>query len=70
MGKAPEDVKKAYPWADTGFIAQNVYLYCASAGLSNVVRGLVDREALEEAMELPGHKKVVFGHTIGYPAPK
>ena len=68
MGKAPEDVKKAYSWADTGFIAQNVYLYCASAGLANVVRGLVDREALAKAMELPGHRHVVFGHTIGYPA--
>jgi SagB-type dehydrogenase family enzyme len=68
MGKAPEDVKKAYSWADTGFIAQNVYLYCASAGLASVVRGLVDREELEKAMELPGHKHVVFGHTVGYPA--
>lgn len=68
MGKAPEDVKKAYSWADTGFIAQNVYLYCASAGLSSVVRGLVDRDALEEAMELPPTRHVVFGHTVGYPA--
>ena len=68
MGKAPEDIKKAYSWADTGFIAQNVYLYCASAGLASVVRGLVDREALEKAMELPGHRHVVFGHTVGYPA--
>ena len=38
--------------ADTGFIGQNVYLYCASAGLATVVRGLVDKPVLEKAIEL------------------
>jgi len=37
---------------DPGFIAQNVYLYCASAGLASVLRGSVDRESLTSLLGL------------------
>jgi nitroreductase len=40
-----------WSWADTGFIAQNVYLYCASEGLTTVVRAMVNREALAKIMK-------------------
>ena len=53
---------------DTGFIAQNVYLYCASAGLVTVARAYVDREALAEAMELEDTQWIVLAQTVGYPA--
>ncbi len=53
--------------ADTGFIAQNVYLYCASQGLATVVRGNVDKPALEKAMQLRPDQKVVLAQTVGYP---
>ena len=44
-----------YVAADVGFIAQNVYLFCASAGLVTVVRGSIDRAALSRVMRLrPG----------------
>ena len=39
------DERRFYCAADAGFIAQNVYLYCASSGLVTVVRGLVNRRA-------------------------
>ena len=65
-GSAPED-QKPYAWADAGFISQNVYLFCASEGLATVVRGLVDRETLARALDLPGHKMIVFAQTVGYP---
>jgi nitroreductase len=68
MGEAPADVKDFYSAADTGFISQNVYLYCASEGLATVVRGLVDREKLGQVMELRDDQKVVFAQTVGYPA--
>jgi len=68
MGEMPEDAKKFYAATDTGFIGQNVYLYCASAGLATVVRGAVDREALEKAMELGPDRHVVLAQTVGYPA--
>jgi SagB-type dehydrogenase family enzyme len=61
-----EDMNR-YAAADTGFIAQNVYLYCASAGLNTVVRGLVDREALAAALGLSPHQQIILAQTVGYP---
>ena len=43
-GKAVGEDQMLYTAADTGFIAQNVYLFCASEGLAAVVRGSIDRE--------------------------
>jgi len=66
-GSSPED-RDLYIGVDTGFISENVYLFCESEGLATVVRGLVDRKALAQALELPGHKRVTFAQTVGYPA--
>lgn len=66
-GVAPEDMAM-YMGTDTGFISQNVYLFCASEGLATVVRGSVDRGALAKALNLSEHEKVVLAQTIGYPA--
>lgn len=67
MGKADEASKDTYSACDTGFISQNVYLYCASAGLGTVVRGYVEKEALAKTMGLAPTQKVVLAQTIGYP---
>ena len=67
MGEAEEDVKVFCSAADTGFISQNVYLYCTSEGLATVVRGLIDRPALEKAMGLRPDQKVTLSQTVGYP---
>jgi SagB-type dehydrogenase family enzyme len=56
--------------ADTGFIGQNVYLFCASEGLATVIRGSVDREALVKALNFPEQKKIMLAQTVGYPAPQ
>lgn len=56
-----------YTAADTGFIAQNVYLYCASEGLATVVRGSIDRAALAKAMKLRPDQKIILAQTVGYP---
>lgn len=50
-----------------GSAYQNVGLYCASKGLSKVVRGYLDREAVEQALKLPPEEKVVITQTIGWP---
>lgn len=68
MGDAPEDAKRMYSAGNTGFISQNVYLFCASEGLATVVRGLVDRDAVGKILMLATDKKVVFAQTVGYPA--
>lgn len=50
-----------------GSAYQNVGLYCASQGLGNVVRGYLDREAVEQALKLPSEEKVIITQTIGWP---
>ena len=64
---ASEEDKKLYSGTDTGFISQNVYLYCASAGLTTVVRGSLDREVLAKAMNLRPQQKIILAQTVGYP---
>ncbi len=67
LGNIPDNDKILYTAANTGFISQNVYLYCASEGLATVVRGMVDRPALEKAMKLKTNQKVILAQTVGYP---
>jgi SagB-type dehydrogenase family enzyme len=52
---------------NSGFIAQNVYLYCASAGLVAVVRAWFDEDDLKKAMELDENMKIILTQTVGYP---
>jgi len=56
-----------YTAADTGFISQNVYLFCASEGLGAVVRGSVDRPALAKIMKLRPDQKIILAQSIGKP---
>jgi SagB-type dehydrogenase family enzyme len=65
-GASPEQ-KALYAAADTGFIAQNVYLFCASAGLATVVRGSIDRDALQRALGLGPQQRIILAQTVGYP---
>lgn len=60
--------KMFYPAADAGFIAQNVYLFCASEGLATVVRGMVDRPALAKKMGLKANQRIILTQSVGYPA--
>lgn len=50
---------------ETGFISQNVYLYCASAMLNTAVIGLVNRRDLHQRMGLAEHEKVIYTQAIG-----
>lgn len=54
-------------WADTAFISQNVYLFCAAAGLTTVVRSYVDRPALAKAMGLEENMAITLAQSVGYP---
>jgi SagB-type dehydrogenase family enzyme len=67
MGKASKEEQEIYSAADTGFISENVYLFCASEGLATVVRGSVDRETLAKAMRLRADQKIILAQTVGYP---
>lgn len=67
MSGVSDDDKRLYSGADVGFVAQNVYLYCASQGLAVVVRASVDRAKLSEALKLRSEQKIILAQTIGYP---
>jgi SagB-type dehydrogenase family enzyme len=66
-GRAGGEEQTLYTAADTGFIAQNVYLFCASEGLAAVVRGSVDRVALAKLIKLRPNQKIILAQTVGYP---
>jgi SagB-type dehydrogenase family enzyme len=67
MTRGTQADKDFYSAADTGFIGQNVYLFCASEGLATVVRGSVSRESLAKTMGLRDNQKIILAQTVGYP---
>lgn len=70
-GERMQDVtpveRRLYASVDTGFIGQNVYLFCASEELATVFRGAVDTKKLARIMELDPTQFVTFAQTVGYP---
>ena len=48
MTDVSAEERRLYASVDTGFIGQNVYLFCASEGLATVFRGAVDYPKLLE----------------------
>jgi len=61
--------KSIYSAFHAGSISQNVYLYCASAGLGAVVRDGVNREALGKTLKLRDKQTIVMVQTVGHPLP-
>ena len=59
--------RRLYASVDTGFIGQNVYLFCASEGLATVFRGAVNYEELDRTLQLEPDRFVTFAQTVGYP---
>jgi nitroreductase len=53
-------------YADAAFIAQNVYLFCASEGLGVVARASFDGPALARALKLTDTQTVVLAQTVGF----
>jgi len=51
----------------TGYISQNVYLYCASEGLATIVRLWFDKPAVEEKMGLRPEQYATLVQSVAYP---
>ena len=68
MGDISAEDRRLYASVDTGFIGQNVYLFCASEGLATVFRAALDYDRLARTMELGAGQFVTFAQTVGYPA--
>jgi SagB-type dehydrogenase family enzyme len=66
MGDTTSEEKEFYSAADTGFIGQNVYLFCASEDLATVVRGSIDRKALAQTMKLRPDQRIILAQSVGY----
>ncbi|MFC2123473.1 nitroreductase family protein [Bacteroidota bacterium] len=59
------EVQKSYYYTDTGFIAQNVYLFAASMGLAAWFHNC-DKENTIGEFKLGQQQKVLFAQTVGY----
>ena len=64
---ADEADKLLYDGVHAGIVAENVYLFAASAGLGTVVRAYVDKPAFAAAAGLPDTRKVLLAQTVGLP---
>lgn len=51
---------------DSGYCAQNVYLYCASEGLKCVVRAGAKETELLKVLNLDANYKFIIAQTVGY----
>jgi SagB-type dehydrogenase family enzyme len=70
MSLVPAAQRTPYAFTAAGAMAQNVYLYCASAGLATVIRAWFDRDALAQAMGLGADQQLLLSQTVGSPADK
>jgi hypothetical protein len=59
--------KEQFSAAHSGFIGQNVYLYCAAEGLAARFHTSVDRTGLPTSLNLRADQAVIFGQVVGYP---
>jgi len=60
------EIQKSYYFVDTGLIAQNVYLACASLSLAAWFHNC-NKPALTKKLSLQPNQRALFGQTIGYP---
>lgn len=61
----PKDQER-YATIDAGYISQNLYLFCASAGLATVVHE-IDHSSLCDLLRLRPDQKIIIAQSVGYP---
>jgi nitroreductase len=66
-GSGTPDSRKQTASVDSGFISENVYLYCASEGLATGYRGGFDRAVLRPKLALRVDQEIVGVQPVGYP---
>ncbi|MGC8660018.1 MAG: SagB/ThcOx family dehydrogenase [Desulfomonilaceae bacterium] len=69
-GKGEESQKTVLVGMDTGFIAENVYLYCASEGLPTGYRVSIDKDKLAKALKLKPTQRIMGAQSVGLPKGK
>lgn len=66
MTGVPVVHRESYASVAAGAIAQNVYLFSASNGLSTVIRAWIDRTAIADSLGLTHDQQVLLSQTVGY----
>jgi nitroreductase len=66
-GKSEPKDRLRYSALHTGFISQNVYLFCASEGLGTVVHDAADRPQLAKRLNLRADQQVILSQAVGWP---
>jgi nitroreductase len=66
-GDEIKDSELLQSYANAAFIAQNIYLYCASANLGCVVRASIPSEKLAIEMGLRSNQVIIISQTVGVP---
>jgi SagB-type dehydrogenase family enzyme len=61
-----KEAQRFCAWVDTGYISQNVYLYCAASNLGTAVLALINRDKLHKLLKLKQDEKIVLTQAIGY----
>ena len=67
MYKASDEEQIQAAHVDAAIVAQNIYLYCASAGLGTCLVGGADKAGLARILKLPETQIVTFVQPVGYP---
>jgi SagB-type dehydrogenase family enzyme len=67
MASFSQEERQQWSWAHSGCIAQNVYLFCATAGLGTVVRSTLDRARLASDLGLSSSQHITLVQTVGFP---
>jgi hypothetical protein len=60
------DTAEVWSYAGVGFIAQNVYLFCASENLACIVRAMIDKDAVTKTLKLRPEQKVLLAQTVAH----
>lgn len=67
MGNESIETKEFCSVTDTGFVSENVYLFCTSEKLSTVVLGYIDRENMAKVLKIGQNQKIILSQPVGYP---
>jgi nitroreductase len=62
----PAPQRERFSAVTAGAIAQNVSLYCASAGLASVIRGWINARLLADALSLNEDELPILAQTVGF----
>ncbi|MDR1726028.1 MAG: SagB/ThcOx family dehydrogenase [Bacteroidales bacterium] len=61
-----EDISAVkYGAMSAGYVSENMYLFCASADLATVARGMFDQNTLKKLLQLTDQDMVMLVHSVG-----